>query len=426
MALLPVAARVFSRVTFAGLLVNFAAIPLMSLGQIAGMALVPLSQVAPPLAVAAGYLAHVGAEGLVESAKVVEWLPWLTYRLPPPSTLVCVLYYVGLGTWLWQWARTRGVAMPRGGTRRRRATRCAAAALTCLSAVWILVEPVTLLRPGVSGRLRVTTLDVGHADAILVQLPDRRSLLVDAGGSITSSTFDIGRRVVGPALWALGTRRLDALVVSHPDPDHIGGALAVMDDFRPRAIWDGIPVPGLPARDALEQAAARRGIPWFYKRAGEVVRMGDVEIRVWHPPPPDWERRRTRNDDSLVLELRYGRVSVVLPGDAGEAVERRLPPIEEPDRRCLLKVPHHGSATSSSAEFLGRLRPMVAFLSAGALTKVNAGVLDRYRALGTTVFRTDVDGAITIDIEGSRVDVRTFTGRRWSEGEQAAATVRRP
>ena len=110
---------------------------------------------------------------------------------------------------------------------------------------WILVEPVTLLAPGVRGRLRVTVLDVGHGDAVLVQLPDRRSLLVDAGGSMSGSTFDIGGRVVAPALWALGTRRLDALVLSHADPDHAGGAAAVLRDFRPREIWEGMPVPTL-------------------------------------------------------------------------------------------------------------------------------------------------------------------------------------
>jgi competence protein ComEC len=147
-----------------------------------------------------------------------------------------------------------------GGPReaaRRGAARRAAAILVAACGLWILVEPVTLVAPGVSGRLRLVVLDVGHGDSILLQLPDRRSVLVDTGGSLGGSSFDIGGLVVAPALWALGTRRLDVLVVTHGDPDHAGGAAALVRDFRPREIWEGIPVPNLPAMQALRPGRAR-------------------------------------------------------------------------------------------------------------------------------------------------------------------------
>ncbi len=407
LALFPVMARVFSRVTFAGLALNFLAIPLMSVAQIAGMIVVPLSAVSARAADVAGFAAHLGATGLVESAGLVDLAPWLTYRLPPPHAAAVGGYYAGCVAWLA--ARNRVLARGSAGRAWARLRRGAAVVAAACGA-WILVEPATLVAPGVAGRLRVTVIDVGHGDAVLVQLPDRRSFLVDAGGSMGGSSFDIGGRVVSPAVWALRTRRLDALVVSHPDPDHVGGAASVVRDLRPREIWEGVPVPSLAAWAQLRAQARSAGIAWVERHAGDVVSLGDVRLRVRHPPPPDWERQRVRNDDSLVLEFRYGAVSLVLPGDIGRDVERGLAASFEPAGLRVLKIPHHGSATSSSGEFVAALRPRIAILSAGATTKVSEEALRRYEQVGAAVYRTDRDGAVTLETDGRTVTVVTFTG----------------
>jgi competence protein ComEC len=409
LALFPIGALAFSRVTVAGLLLNFAAIPLMTVAQVAGMSLLPLAACgAERLAAVAGWVAHAGAAGLVESASLLDVAPWLSWRLPPPAPATVATYYLC-------WCGSLFAAGTVEATTRRRALRLArrlSAAGVVVSGLWILVEPVTLCLPGVAGRLRVTMLDVGHADCVLVQLPDRRSLLVDAAGSVTGGSFDIGGRVVAPALWALGTRRLDALVISHGDPDHVGGAASVLRDFRPREVWEGVPVPTSVAMAALKEQARRQGAVWRTCRAGDTVPLGDVAIHVWHPPEPDWERRKVRNDDSLVLEVRYREVSLVLPGDAGAGVERQLAPSVPPAPLRILKVPHHGSATSSSPEFLAVLRPAVALISAAATTKVADAVLERYHDVGTTVLRTSDDGAITVTTDGTALEVTTFAGRR--------------
>ena len=409
LALLPVAALVFSRVTFAGLALNFAAIPLMSVAQVAGMAVVPLAALWPRAADLAGAVAHLGAWGLVRSASLVDLAPWLSSRLPPPHWAVIAGYYAGWAAVLWP-RRAPGGAANGGPARAWRPAAGAAAVL--VTGLWVLVEPMTLLAPGVSGRLRLTLIDVAHGDSVLLQLPDRRSLLVDTGGSLSGSRFDIGGRVVAPAVWAAGTRRLDALVLTHGDPDHVGGAASVFRDFRPREIWEGVPVPAVAATDQLRAMAARAGAPWIPRRAGQSIRLGEVTLRIWHPPPPDWERRKVRNDDSMVIECGYGQVSIVLTGDIGREVERALAGEFAPSRLRVMKVPHHGSATSSSVEFVSALRPAVALLSAGAATKVSDEVLDRYRAAGAALFRTDRDGAITVETDGRTVTVTTFTGRR--------------
>jgi competence protein ComEC len=141
-----------------------------------------------------------------------------------------------------------------------------------------------------------------------------------------------------------------------------------------------------------------------------------VEVRVWHPPPPDWERQRVRNDDSVVLELRYGDVSVVLPGDIGAAVEQRLVASPPPPRLRVLKAAHHGSASSSSREWLRALAPSAVIYSAGRGNPFGhpaKAVVERAVRAGADVFRTDVDGAVHVATDGHHLAIETMSGRRW-------------
>lgn len=129
---------------------------------------------------------------------------------------------------------------------------------------------------------------------------------------------------------------------------------------------------------------------------------------------PDWERQRVRNDDSIVLEIALGRASVLLTGDIGQDVERVLADRLAPAGIRILKVPHHGSRTSSSMRFLQAAAPAVAFASAGRMNRFGhpaPDVVARYRRVGAAVFRTDRDGAIWIATDGSRVVVQTSSGR---------------
>jgi competence protein ComEC len=124
-----------------------------------------------------------------------------------------------------------------------------------------------------------------------------------------------------------------------------------------------------------------------------------------------------RNDDSLVLELRWRDVSVLLTGDIGKAVERDVVAATPPARLRVVKIPHHGSLTSSSTAFLAALRPQIAIASVGRANHFGhpvPEVLDRYRAAGAEIFRTDRDGAVTINPDGTSIDISTFTGRRLS------------
>jgi competence protein ComEC len=415
-ALFPIAAFVFSRVTFAGLLLNFFAIPLMSLAQTAGMAAVVLSLVHAPLAAPPGWLAHAGAWGLAESATLIELAPWLAYRLPPASLGVIILYYLALGGWLLATTGRSQTIWPIG---RVVGLRRFVGPVAIVAALWILIDPVSAATQALHlGRtLRVTFLDVGQGDSTLVQFPGGHSLLVDAGGG--TDTFDLGGRIVSPTLWASRVRRLDTLEITHGDSDHIGGASSVFADFLPRDVWYGAPVPPHEPTRALQMQVASAGAVWRTLQVGDHLRVGGADVRVWHPPLPEWERQDVRNDDSVVVEIRFGGVSIVLPGDVSREIEHAIAPQFEPSSFRVLKAAHHGSATSSSAEFLDALRPTAVVFSCGrdnAFGHPASQVVRRFERLGTAIFRTDQDGAITLETDGTNVAMTTYRGRvlRWA------------
>jgi competence protein ComEC len=414
--LAPAAATLFARVTFAGLLLNLVAVPLMTIVQISGLIVTAAAAWWDGGARLAGGAAHLAAAGLLRSAHLVDAAPWLCVEVSPPAWWLTVAYYVA----------ALAVLTPR-------ARRSGAMCLTVAAGV-LLAAPRATSRDAVSLApvpLRVVVLDVGQGDASVLLLPGGKALLVDAGGVATFSSvteteqtasgFDVGARVVVPALRALGVGSIEGLVLTHGDPDHILGATAVLRHFGTHELWEGVPVPPHPGLKALTAMAAAAVIPWRMVQAGDAERYGDVEVRMLHPPLPEWERQRVRNDDSVVLELRLGDVSIVLPGDIGREGERAILPRLERGRLVVLKAPHHGSATSSTPELLDALQPAAVIFSCGRDNRFghpHPAVVARYESIGARVFSTAHDGAVFVETDGRAVTVRGWMGRREEFGRQ--------
>jgi len=189
-------------------------------------------------------------------------------------------------------------------------------------------------------------------------------------------------------------------------------------------VLEGIVVPGHLPTERLRGLARELRLDAVSLSRNASWRNGPVTVRVWHPPPADWERRKVRNDDSIVIELRFGEVSIVLPGDISAGVEDELARQMATAAFRVLKAPHHGSATSSSASFLEALRPSVALISCGRHNRFGhpaPAVLARYRERGIDVFRTDEDGEITVRTDGRGVEVTTFSGRSWRRDSASAS-----
>ncbi len=412
-SLLPVAAYAFSQVTAAGLLLNFVAVPLMTVAQCAGLATLIGALVHPACAAVPGWIAAAAAAGIVWSASFVDAVPWTVRHVPPPP-----FWLVAAMTLAW-WLAWHGPA--------RRHRRGAAVVWATCGALLLAgrLEPAGPGLPlrdapcpppgGPSGGawLRAIFLDVGQGDATFVRFPDGREWLIDAGGSLPGSRFDVGARIVAPALWALSTRRLDALIVTHGDHDHAGGVPAVLDRFAVRELWEGLAVAGAPVLERVRTRAALHGTGARRVRRGDAIRAGPVAVHVRHPGDGG-VRTRVRNDDSVVLELRHGDVSLLLPGDAGGAVEQEIAPLIPRVPIRVLRAAHHGSARSTGTRWLDAIDPALVVISAGRGNPYghpSPALLDRLRRRGTPWLRTDVDGAVLIDTDGAVVRVTTCGGR---------------
>ena len=396
LVLFPVSASTFSRVTCAGLVLNLVAVPVMGLVQLSSMA-VALFDRMEMIAGPAGWMAHVAAVVLIDSARLVEWVPWLVTRVPPPPAVLVIAYYAAFAVAVWA----------RGTVR----TACAVVAAAAAAAI-VTGQPSQWPWTPTPATLNVIAFDVGQGDATLLEFPGGSTLLVDAGGMpCGGGAFDIGSRVLAPAIWARGLRRLDTLALTHGDPDHIGGAAAVVNDFAPAEVWEGVPVPSHRGLQTVLQTAVEGGAAIARRFSGDATVIGGAAIRVLHPSPPDWERPRVRNDDSLVLEVRYGDAAVLLLGDVGVAVERSILAQLTPARIRILKVAHHGSRTSTSLELVERWRPQIAVISCGRGNTFGhpaPEVISRLESIGAAIYRTDVDGQVTIETDGKNARVRTY------------------
>jgi competence protein ComEC len=180
-------------------------------------------------------------------------------------------------------------------------------------------------------------------------------------------------------------------------------------------VLEGIPVARHSGLQEFHAALTRAGTERQALRAGMQWSAGGTRIRVLHPPEPDWERPAVRNDDSVVIEAVLGDVAMLLTGDIGAEVERRIAPQLTPARIRILKVAHHGSRTSSSAALLDSWRPQYALISAGRGNRFGhpaPDVLRRLEAISARVYRTDRDGQITISTDGNGISIHTFVGGR--------------
>jgi competence protein ComEC len=398
-ALLPVSAALFSRVTVAGLVLNLLAVPLMAAVQIAAL-VVALGDHLPAIAGPAGWVAHYSARALIDSANLVTLAPWSTARVPPPGAVAISGYYLALAVMVLSRARVaRAIAL--------------LALVTMALVLAGVLDLSRLVSPQPLSRLRVTMFDVGQGESILVERPGGETMLVDAGGAPFGGGVDVGGRVLAPALWSRGIRWLDTLLITHGDPDHLGGARDVLSDFAPQHVWMGVNVPSHRPTMEVLAAAERLRMPVDFKRRGEADAKDGLRVRVLHPPPPDWERRRVRNDDSVVLEIVYRDVAVLMTGDISAEVEREIVPLLTHAKTRILKVAHHGSRTSSSDELLSAWRPQIALISVGRGNTFGhpaPEVLRRLEAVGAQVYRTDRDGEITLETDGYDVRVETFRG----------------
>ncbi len=258
--------------------------------------------------------------------------------------------------------------------------------------------------------LRLTFLSVGQGDAAVIELPGTEVMVIDGGG-LGGDSFDVGERVIAPFLWSRKIAHVDYLVLSHPDHDHYGGLAFVAAQFSPREFWSNGAGADSDGFAQLEQRLLDSGVQQRVLHRGDVQRLGSVDVLV-HSPRMDRDGLRG-NDQSLVLSLRFGGTRVLFPGDIEIPAEDDLVASADGElASAVLKVPHHGSHTSSSSGFIDAVAPQLAVVSAGFENRFgfpHPDVLQRYGARNCTLARTDLDGAIAIRVRSNgAIDLQRF------------------
>jgi competence protein ComEC len=265
-----------------------------------------------------------------------------------------------------------------------------------------------------AGQLEMSVIDVGQGDSILLVFPDGKRMLIDGGGipafgHQTRSQLDTGEDVVAPYLWDRGMRSLDIVALSHAHDDHIGGLPALVADFHPRELWTGA-TPDSPAWRKLRDEAARDHVKVAALEAPRHFDFGGASIDVLAPLAGYVPNDIPKNNDSLVLRVRYGSRSFLLTGDVERPIERRMLEEDEIQSVDVLKVAHHGSRTSSTESFLSAANPAFAIISVGADNSYghpNRDVLDRLGEHHAEVLRTDRNGLVTVRTDGRHLTVET-------------------
>ncbi|MBV9613197.1 MAG: ComEC/Rec2 family competence protein [Acidobacteriaceae bacterium] len=387
----------FHRLSVTGLSANVILVPLLMLVVPLGFACIVTGW--QPIAMATKLL-------LDWSEAIALWHvrfepPWRIAALPLWIAVAFSVSLVLLAVAM-RWARNRFAAP---------------AALACSLGLFtaICLQP---WKPQVHPKLlEVTAIDVSQGDSLLLVFPDGETMLVDAGGfpgmerMARKPRMDIGEDVVSPYLWSRRIHRLDYAVLTHGHSDHMGGLAAILDNFRPRALWTGAEPLTAEWKTVQQHAAADHVNILGLNRAAPEVTIGGARVRVLAPAVDYVAGELPHNNDSLVLEVTYGRRSVLLTGDAERPVEAEMLSSGMLEPVTLLKVGHHGSRTSSSQEFLDQVNPRFAFISDGYLNQFHhphPDVLARFREHHTAVFRTDQRGLITFLTDGEKIWIESF------------------
>ena len=398
---LPITLYYFNQTSLIGILTNCFMVPLIGFLVVPlGLLAVLLLPITPAVALLIMKGATVTLDWCLGLAVFFSKWPFAAVRTVTPTLIEVGLYYA-LAWVLFNFRQTR----------RARPLLIGLAIVALADAGYWVSE-----RYG-RGELRMTVIDVGQGSSALMELPGGPCILADGGG-FYDNRFDVGARVVGPLLWKRKIATVEILVLSHPDPDHLNGLLFIARHFNVREVWmNHQPAETEPYRDFLRIVSEKDIRVVGPKDLVRPRMINGVRFQALYPPVDFLERKakdswRTPNNNSLVLKVSFQNISFLLPGDIEAEAERELTALACTTLKSdVLLVPHHGSRSSSTPRFLKCVKPEIGIISSGwrnIFGMPPQKILKRYEALGSHIFRTDRQGAITITTDGEHLSVKPF------------------
>ena len=408
-ATMPVIVSSFNRVTFASALLTIPATPLVGFLMAAGYLYLLIGLISPGLSHLMSVFMKLPIRIFIWLTGCLEPLSSLSYRLPSPPLVVIIGFYLSL-LLLRLKPKLKGQK-----------------AATWL--VFFLFFTILITYPFKAGTnvLTMTVMDVGQGESQVIEFPGGRVMVIDGGG-FPASAFDPGENIVSPFLWSRGYKKVDYLVSSHLHPDHATGLAAIARNFKIKEylFTENYEVSTL--HQEINQALGKRVKRTRIVSGLELNPVEGIEVRFIYPDEPARAAFKPGNDLSAVLRLNWKKVSFLFTGDITAGVEEYL--INQQKARpqlkaTIMKVPHHGSRSSSTADFLKTVSPALAVVSCGRRNIYGfpaREVLSRYKAEYIQLYRTDLDGAVEFKTDGQRLSWKTARSKI-SLGFEAAPSL---
>lgn len=406
LATLPLVACYFNQVAWMGLLANLLMVPFV------GFILLPISLLSAVWVIvshsstlpAAG-LIEILAQGVMASTQWLAGLPGAEWFVAAPTVPMMALFYV-MG---WALLTHRPVsAAP--------LVKHAMAAGMAVLIVWWVWSPRSFTG---EGQVRITFLDVGQGDSAVIELPEGEVVLIDGGA--TYERFDMGRGVVAPFLWNRGIRAIDHVIATHPQLDHAGGLAWILAHFRVENFWTNGVTRSEDFWRKVERALSQRKLQAKVAEQGRrMVESGECAMTVLNPPPgrdaSSLGKQQSLNNLSIVTELLCGRRRILFTGDIEREGLARMVQSGHESPIDVLKVPHHGAASSLDRAWLSRVRPAIAVVSAGRRNPYGhpaSEVIAAYQSVESKLWRTDQDGAVWADLDLAQARLAMHSTREW-------------
>lgn len=268
----------------------------------------------------------------------------------------------------------------------------------------------------IESSLKIYFIDVGQGDCTVIQTPNNKNIIID-GGEGNTDKYDYGENVVLPYLLDRGITKIDYLIISHCDSDHIGGLFAVLENLKVGQILIGIQPEPSEQFEALIKIVNKKKIEIKFLKAGDILKLEDnIKIEVLWPIKNELIEENALNNNSLVFKLCYKEFSILFTGDIEEVAEKEI--INKYKRlklnATILKIAHHGSKTSSTKEFLEMVNSEIALIGVGEDNKFghpSEDILKLLNGLDIKIYRTDINGEIIIKIKDDKISINTKSER---------------
>lgn len=409
--IIPVMAYFFSTTSFTFWISNILAGPVMEITTIFGFIVYFISLICMPLAEILGIFLNMLLSILIKIAELSANIPGASIYIKTPYLIVCIIYYLAIfailkkeeiKNWVYNNKYTGQVL----DSFKRNKNKVIVASLVCI----ILI---VFIGTAVPKDLRIYFVDVGQGDCTLIKTPANKNILIDGGGSEFGS-FDVGESILLPYLLDRRVTTIDYLMISHFDSDHIGGLFTIMEDLNVKNII--IPKQGKDSQNLqkFKDIVKNKGTNVLVAQKGDFIKIDKYSYFEILFPEKNLISENILNNNSIVVQFNCNKFKMLFTGDIEKIAEKRLIELYRDNKKLnttVLKVAHHGSKSSSIAEFLELVNPKIAFIGVGENNKFghpNDGVLERIRGYTDRIYRTDKKGEIELLYKDKKLRIKTI------------------